>query len=197
MAATREELLATLRRDVHDEHVLAALAAVPRETFVEPVDQPRAWENVALPIGCGQTISQPLVVARICELLRVRPGDRLLDVGTGSGYQAAVFAALGARVVGIEVQPALATQAARRLPGVRVVVGDGRLGWPAGAPYDGICVAAATEEIPPALLSQLAPGGRLVAPLRDGGHERLVLARRTRAGVVGEDHEAVRFVPLV
>jgi protein-L-isoaspartate(D-aspartate) O-methyltransferase len=195
---TREQLLAELRPHVADERVLAAIAAVPREDFVAPRDHDRAWDNSALGIGCGQTISQPLVVARMCQVLQIAPGDRVLDVGTGSGYHAAVLAALGARVVSIERHAELSGAARKRLPeDVELVVGDGRLGHPPGAPYEGISVAATSGEVPPALLEQLAPGGRLVVPLRDGLTERLVLVTRTSHGFAREDLEAVRFVPLV
>jgi protein-L-isoaspartate(D-aspartate) O-methyltransferase len=197
---TREELLAELRPHVADARVLAAIAAVPREAFVAPGDHERAWENRALGIDCGQTISQPIVVARMCEALALRPGDRVLDVGTGSGYHAAVLAALGARVTSIEIHAELARAAAGRLPAeVELVVGDGRLGHPPGAPYDAISVAAtAEEEVPAALLEQLALRGRLVAPLRERGVERLVLLTRRADGAFARtDLEEVRFVPLV
>ena len=162
-------------------------------------DRDRAWADAALAIGCGQTISQPLVVARMCELLALRGGERVLDVGTGSGYHAAVLAALGARVVSIERIPELAAAAAPRLPGVELVVGDGRLGHPPGAPYDAISVAAtARDAVPPALLEQLGPGGRLVAPVLAGGRERLVLVTRGSGGeLTRRELEPVRFVPLV
>lgn len=199
---TREALLAELRPQIADERVLEAIAAVPREAFVAPGDRDRAWANNALGIACGQTISQPTVVARMCEVLAVRPGDRVLDVGTGSGYHAAVLAALGARVTSVEIHPELSAAAAPRLRGARppveLVVGDGRLGHPAGAPYDAISVTAAAEDVPPALLEQLAPDGRLVAPLRTDRYERLVLVTRSAdGGVAREDLEEVRFVPLV
>jgi protein-L-isoaspartate(D-aspartate) O-methyltransferase len=195
----REELLEELRPHIADERVLAAIGAVPRERFVAAKDAERAWNNVALAIGSGQTISQPLVVARMCEVLRVEPGDRVLDVGSGSGYHAAVLAALGARVTSIEIVPELAAAAAARLAGtgVELVVGDGRLGHPPGAPYDAISIAARAREVPPALLGQLAEGGRLVVPLRRRGRERLVLVTWTLAGYEHQDLEAVRFVPLV
>lgn len=202
---TREELLAELRRDVADERVLAAIAAVPRERFVAARDRARAWENRALGIEEGQTISQPLVVARMCELLAVRPGERVLDVGTGSGYHAAVLAALGARVVSVERHRALSRRAAAALAdagieGVELLVGDGRAGAPGAAPFDAISVTATAEgEIPAPLLDQLRPGGgRLVAPLRESGRERLVrLVTDARGEVRREDLEEVRFVPLV
>ena len=201
---TRERLLAELRRQVEDARVIDAVGTVPREEFVAPQDRERAWENRALGIACGQTISQPLVVARMCEALAIAPGTRALDVGTGSGYHAAVLATLGAHVVSVEIVPELSAAAAANLAaagieGVRLVVGDGREGWPAGAPYDAICVAATAErDVPPALLDQLAPGGRLVAPLRTRRHERLVRITRDAGGALGsEDLEEVRFVPLL
>lgn len=196
---SREGLLAELRAQIADERVLAAMAAVPRAAFVAPNDLARAWDNQALAIECGQTISQPVIVARMCEVLAIRPGDRVLDVGTGSGYHAAVLAALGAEVVSIEIHPELSAAAASRLTGVQLVVGDGRLGYPPGAPYDAISVAAtAAGDVPPALLEQLAVGGRLVAPVRARGVEQLVLVtRRSDGGLDRENLEQVRFVPLV
>jgi protein-L-isoaspartate(D-aspartate) O-methyltransferase len=199
--SARERLLATLRRYVDDERVLAAMAAVPRDAFVPAELAGEAWQNAPLPIGCGQTISQPLVVARMCELLELEPGDRVLDVGTGSGYHAAVLAQLAAHVWSVERHPALSAQAARNLEaaGVRNVtlaVGDGTLGLPAAAPFDAINVAAARASIPPALEDQLARGGRLVAPV-ENGDQRLVLLRRGEGGLERKALERVRFVPLV
>jgi protein-L-isoaspartate(D-aspartate) O-methyltransferase len=197
-----EELLAQLRRHVSDERVLAALRDTPRDRYVSPETLPEAWDNVALPIGCGQTISQPLVVARMCELLGLGGSETVLDVGTGSGYHAAVLARLARHVHSIEVHAELAVSAQRALAadGVRnvtVVVGDGSRGLPEHAPYDAISVAAAAGgELPPALLEQLGPGGRLVAPVGNG-EQRLVRVRRTPEGYEREALEAVRFVPLV
>jgi protein-L-isoaspartate(D-aspartate) O-methyltransferase len=198
-----EALVAELRGAVADERVLAAIGAVPRAAFVPARLRGRAWENAPLPIGRGQTISQPLVVALMCEALRLRAGDRVLDVGTGSGYHAAILVTLGARVWSIERHRPLADRARRALEkagieGVEVVVGDGREGYPPAAPYDAISVAATADgELPQPLLDQLALGGRLVAPLRDRTSERLVLVRRTRRGLRQTNLGLVRFVPLL
>jgi protein-L-isoaspartate(D-aspartate) O-methyltransferase len=195
-------LIAELRPYVADERVLAAIAAVPRERFVPPSERDRAYENSALTIGCGQTISQPLVVARMSELLAPRPGDRVLDVGTGSGYHAAVLARLAGHVWSIERHGRLSRRAARSLrdagiDNVTLVVGDGTRGLPDAAPFDAINVAAAgSAEALSELEAQLAPGGRLVAPV-SGEQQRLVMTTRTAAGLVRELFEEVRFVPLV
>ncbi len=200
--AASERLVRTLRRHVIDERVLAAVAAVPRDRFVPPDLRAEAWENIPLPIGGGQTISQPLVVARMCELLELTGSETVLDVGTGSGYHAAVLARLARHVYSIEVHESLSRQAAANLRAagvetVSLVVGDGSRGLPAHAPYEAINVAAAARGgIPPALAEQLAPGGRLVAPV-ENGEQRLVVARRTAAGVQLTELERVRFVPLV
>jgi protein-L-isoaspartate(D-aspartate) O-methyltransferase len=195
--------VAQLEPYVADPRVLEAIATVPRELFVPPGMEDRAYDNEALAIGCGQTISQPLVVARMAALLQLGPGDRVLDVGTGSGYHAAVLATLARHVWSIERHAALSAQAAVALEaaGVRNVtlsVGDGSRGLPDAAPFDAINVAAAT---PPDALAgleaQLAPGGRLVAPV-SGLEQRLVLARREADGTMRHRTlEEVRFVPLV
>jgi protein-L-isoaspartate(D-aspartate) O-methyltransferase len=190
-----------LRRHVDDERVLAAMRAVPRDVFVPPELADDAWENVPLPIDCGQTISQPLVVARMCELLELTGAERVLDVGTGSGYHAAVLARLAGHVWSVERHAALSAQAARNLAAagvenVTLAVGDGTLGLPDQAPFDAINVAAAGAAVPLALEQQLAPGGRLVAPIEDG-EQRLVLIRRGASGLERTPLERVRFVPLI
>jgi protein-L-isoaspartate(D-aspartate) O-methyltransferase len=202
MAPAPESLLRALRRHVSDARVLAAMAAVPRDLFVPEELRAQAWDNAPLPIGAGQTISQPLVVARMCEVLELDGGETVLDVGTGSGYHAAVLARLARHVYSIEVHEALSRQAAVNLraagvDNVTLTVGDGSRGQPEYAPYQAINVAAAAGgAIPPALTEQLAPGGRLVAPV-ENGDQRLVVARRTPEGVTVTDLERVRFVPLV
>lgn len=201
-----DRLIEELRDAIADERVLDAIRAVPREAFVPRGLRSRAYDNVALPIGQGQTISQPLVVARMVELLRVQPADRVLDVGTGSGYHAAVLAQLAAHVWSIERHRELSERAAVHLrrAGVRnvtLLVGDGSRGLPEEAPFDAINVAAAAwPEIPPALERQLAPGGRLVAPVGASG-QQLVLVERAAADDDGAlTHttlDPVRFVPLI
>jgi protein-L-isoaspartate(D-aspartate) O-methyltransferase len=202
MASPAERLLGELRGRIADERVLEAVRRVPRDLFVPDDLQDDAWENIPLPIGCGQTISQPLVVARMCELLELRGGERVLDVGTGSGYHAALLAQLAAEVYSVELHAELSERAGRALAaaGVRnvtLVVGDGTRGLPERAPYDGINVAAAADGgIPAALEDQLAEGGRLVAPVEDGD-QRLVLLHRVRGRLTMEALDRVRFVPLV
>jgi protein-L-isoaspartate(D-aspartate) O-methyltransferase len=191
-----------LARVIDDERVLQAIAAVPRDRFVPADLRDRAWEDVALPIAGSQTISQPVVVARMLALLELQPTDRVLDVGTGSGYHAALLGRLAGEVHSIELQPELSADAARTLAelhcdNVTCVVADGWRGLPRQAPFDAINVAAATGRAPPpALVAQLAPGGRLIAPV-GGDRQRLTLVRRTPEGVRRTRLEAVRFVPLV
>ena len=203
MRTPGERLAASLRRWVRDERVLAAVAAVPRDLFVPPERRDEAWENIPLPIGAGQTISQPLVVARMCELLELGGTERVLDVGTGSGYHAALLARLSGWVWSVEVHPELSERAGEALAAagianVTLLVGDGSRGLPREAPFDAINVAAAAGGAAalPALEGQLADGGRLVAPVADGD-QRLVVSRRHGDAVRREHHERVRFVPLV
>jgi protein-L-isoaspartate(D-aspartate) O-methyltransferase len=197
-----DSLIAELRRYVEDERVLEAVAAVPRERFVPWPIRDRAYENRALSIGCGQTISQPLVVARMTELLGPRPEDRVLDVGTGSGYHAAVLARLCAHVWSIERHRRLSERAARNLESadvhnVTLIVGDGTRGLPDEAPFDAINVAAAgSAEALADLESQLGPDGRLVAPVTEP-MQRLAVTQRTANGFDRAFFEEVRFVPLV
>ena len=201
--ARREMVDRQLRaRDIVDEDVLRAMERVPRELFVPERERRRAYDDAALPIGHGQTISQPYMVARICEATAVRPGQRVLDVGTGSGYQAAVLAELGAEVVTIERIPELAEQARDNLvragyENVQVVVGDGTLGVPERAPFDAIGVAAAAPRLPQRLYDQLRPGGRLVVPVGGPRAQRLEVIVRSPEGPAVVHSVPCRFVPLV
>jgi protein-L-isoaspartate(D-aspartate) O-methyltransferase len=197
-----DRLVSELRKRISDERVLAAVRRVPRDRFVPEELLGDAWDNIPLPIGCGQTISQPLVVARMIELLELRGDETVLDVGTGSGYHAALLAQLAAHVWSIELHAELSERAGRALAAsgvgnVTLVVGDGTRGLPAQAPFDAINVAAAAGGcVPGALIDQLADGGRLVAPVEDGD-QRLVLIRHRAGRFTSTELERVRFVPLV
>jgi protein-L-isoaspartate(D-aspartate) O-methyltransferase len=189
-------------RGIEDERVLAAMEWVPRELFVPAELRARAYDDAALPIGDGQTISQPYMVASICAALGLRGGERVLDVGSGSGYQAAVLAELAAEVTTIERIPALAERARSNLVAagyerVEVVVGDGTLGVPERAPFTAIAVAAAAPEIPRTLYDQLAPRGRLVIPVGGRRSQELQLVVRSPEGPAVVRSVPCRFVPLL
>jgi protein-L-isoaspartate(D-aspartate) O-methyltransferase len=188
--------------DVTDERVLAAMGRVPRELFVPEVERALAYTDQPLDIGCGQTISQPAMVALICEAAAVHPGAKVLDVGTGSGYQAAVLAELGADVHTIERIEKLAAHASESLESagygdVKVHVGDGSLGLPAEAPFDAVVVAAAAPRAPQALYDQLVVGGRLVVPVGGPRGQRLEVVVRSPEGPAVVRTVPCRFVPLV
>jgi protein-L-isoaspartate(D-aspartate) O-methyltransferase len=204
VTARRDEMIASLRaRGIADERVLAAFAAVPRDEFVPAALAAHAYADMPLSIGAGQTISQPLVVAIMTAALELHGDERVLDVGTGSGYAAAVLGRLAARVDTIERIDALAAAASARLArlghaNVTVHVGDGSRGLAERAPFDAIAVAAGAPAAPASLVAQLAVGGRLVLPVGDGNEQRLV--RVTRVGCdrfVTKDFGDVRFVPLI
>jgi len=202
---TRARMIERLREQgIRDERVLAAMAAVPRHRFVEEALASRAYEDTALPIGFAQTISQPYIVARMMEILidKKQPKN-VLEIGTGCGYQAAVLARLSAEVYSIERIKGLHERARANLLGLklsnlRLVHGDGHAGLEKAAPFQAIVVAAAARSVPEALLRQLAPGGRMVLPLRDGanGAQRLVLVERSGRGFVETELDTVRFVPM-
>ncbi|MGE0552151.1 MAG: protein-L-isoaspartate(D-aspartate) O-methyltransferase [Gemmatimonadales bacterium] len=201
----REAMVTVLaRRGVRDSATLRALRTVPRHEFVELADPLQAYADRPHAIGHGATISQPFVVGRMTELLHPRPGLRVLEVGTGSGYQAAVLAEIGCEVFTIELVEPLATLARSRLDrlgyaAVRSRQGDGYLGWPEAAPFDAIVVTAAAPEVPPALVAQLRPGGRMVIPTgpTDGVQHLLAITKDARGRVRTRRLEPVRFVPLI
>jgi protein-L-isoaspartate(D-aspartate) O-methyltransferase len=200
--AARERMVARqiAARDVTDARVLAAMRRVPRHEFVPESVRAHAYEDDPLPIGHGQTISQPYIVALMTQLAEVGPDARVLEVGTGSGYQAAVLAELAGEVYTIEIVEPLARQAERTLARlgygrVHVRHGDGWRGWPEAAPFDAIVVTAAPRTVPPALLDQLAPGGRLVIPV-GGADQQLRVYHRTKTGLETRDVAPVRFVPM-
>lgn len=203
---TRDRLVARLReKGIRHEAVLSAMSRIPRHVFVDEALAHRAYEDTALPIGYGQTISQPFIVALMTQTLLSAPRSRVLEVGTGSGYQTAVLAALRPqvrRVFSVERLRDLSQRAERRLHdiglrSVRFRYGDGYLGWPEEAPFDGILVTAAPPEVPQALLDQLAPGGRMVVPVGGDGVQELKVYDRTERGHSVETLEYVRFVPLL
>ncbi len=189
-------------RGIRDPRVLDAMRRVPRHQFVRPEDERRAYEDRPLVIGAGQTISQPYIVAAMTAALGPKPGDRVLEVGTGSGYQAAVLSVLAGEVVTIERVPDLADRARATLErlgyaNVRVLTGDGSGGWPEGQPYDGILVTAAAPRVPDVLVAQLAEGGRLVIPVGSREFQELVLVEKIGHRVREHRREGCIFVPLV
>jgi protein-L-isoaspartate(D-aspartate) O-methyltransferase len=213
-AEARRQMLEVIRHDFKttrnelgqgalDTRVAAALATVPRHEFVAAEWRAHAYENRPLPIGYGQTISQPYIVAAMTQLLQLRPGERALEIGTGSGYQAAILAELGVRVFTIEIIQPLGETARDRLKRlgyerINIHIGDGYDGWPAHAPFDGIIVTAVANHIPPPLLEQLTVGGRMVIPVGSPfGAQQLVLVRKDSDGrVTTRKLLPVRFVPL-
>jgi protein-L-isoaspartate(D-aspartate) O-methyltransferase len=189
------------RRGVRDERVLDAMRTVPRHHFVVPIDEASAYDDNPLPIGFGQTISQPYIVALMTEALAIDPQDRVLEIGTGSGYQSAILSMLAREVYSVETVDILGNTAERQLAAagcdnVHVRIGDGYEGWPEEAPFNGILVTAAPEEIPEVLVDQLLVGGRLVIPV--GRHfQELILLHKEERGVRREKLADVRFVPMV
>jgi protein-L-isoaspartate(D-aspartate) O-methyltransferase len=190
------------RRGISDERVLEAMGQVPREHFVPESVRRSAYNDSALPIGHEQTISQPWVVAAICQALHLNGGENVLEIGTGSGYSAAVLAHLADHVVSVERVPELAETARQRLDelgieNVELIVGDGSRGHPEGAPYDAIAVHAATPEAPHSMLAELAPGGRLVVPIATGSSDLLTAFTRENGDLRQETIGPCRFVPLI
>ena len=197
-AMVRTQLAA---RDITDQRVLDAMGRVPRHRFVLRGYEDQAYADRPLPIRGGQTISQPYIVALMTQLAKVKAGDRVLDIGTGSGYQAAVLAEIGADVASIEIVPELAAEAKARLaelyPKVIVRTGDGYRGWPERAPFQAVILAAAAPRVPQPLIDQLALGGRLVLPLGDGlGQELLVITKQEDGSTARETVAPVMFVPM-
>ncbi|OGG52077.1 MAG: protein-L-isoaspartate O-methyltransferase [Candidatus Handelsmanbacteria bacterium RIFCSPLOWO2_12_FULL_64_10] len=199
----REKLVAQLsQQGITDPRVLAAVAHVPRERFLPEALRDRAYENVALPIAEEQTISQPYIVGAMGQALGLTGTETVLEIGTGSGYGAAILAELAAKVISVELRFELAAAAAERLRGlnyrsVSVVLGDGSVGWPLGAPYDAISVTACAPEVPPVLLRQLSNRGRLVAPIGSQKEQHLILVERRETHFHARNLGPVRFVPLL
>jgi protein-L-isoaspartate(D-aspartate) O-methyltransferase len=189
-------------RGIHDERVLAAMGRVPREAFVDPEHAECAYGDFPLPIGAGQTVSQPYIVAAMVEALEPQPSDRALEVGTGTGYEGAILGELAAEVWTIERHAELARKALEILAklgyaNVHVLHGDGSRGIPEQAPFDKILVAAAAPRVPPSLIEQLAEGGRLVVPVGSRFEQQVEVARKVNGGIVVSKHDLCRFVPLV
>jgi len=202
-AKIRSLLEELFTQGIEDQRVLRALASVPRERFVPESFFNEAWANVALPIGAGQTISQPYIVALMTQALDLSGNERVLEIGTGSGYQAAVVAELASQVISIERQPTLAANAEQLLSdlgydNVEIHIADGSAGWPSAAPYDGIIVTAAAPRLPLALRDQLSQdGGRLVVPLGNAAEQSLIAIQRNGDQYSQTQLGPVRFVPLI
>jgi len=202
-ALARQRMVERLRqKGIRDERVLEAMATIPRHLFVEDALRLRAYDDHPLPIGCGQTISQPYMVALMTELLELKPDERVLEIGAGSGYQTAILATLGGQVYAVERIPELARQAQARLDelGIKnaiVNAFDGTLGWKEFAPFDCILVAAASPSIPQPYVDQLAVGGRLVMPVGDEAHQDLIRLRKGEKENKIEHHGGCVFVKLI
>lgn len=191
------------RRGIHDERLLDAMRRVPRHEFVNPEQWEQAYGDHPIVIPEKQTTSQPYIIAAMIQAVAIKPQDKVLEIGAGSGYQTALLAELAKQVVAVERYASLSASAQLRLHGLGytnsvVVIGDGTLGWPPAAPYNGIIVSAAAPRIPPALLEQLAPGGRMVIPLGDASEQVLQLLHRNPDGTISATRlEGCRFVPLI
>jgi protein-L-isoaspartate(D-aspartate) O-methyltransferase len=202
LAAARRRMVEEIKaRGVTDPDVLAAVASVPRHLFVPPGERRRAYADQPLPIGGGQTISQPYIVALMTSLLQIHPGERILEVGTGSGYQAAVLSRLAGEVYSIEILAPLGRRAQATLGelgyrNVHLRIGDGFKGWPAAAPFDGIIVTAAPQRIPEPLIGQLKTGGKMVIPVGNTFQDLLVLTKRADGGFDTTKVMPVLFVPM-
>jgi protein-L-isoaspartate(D-aspartate) O-methyltransferase len=192
-----------LPQDLRDERVLSAMERVPRAAFVPEESRGEAEQDVALAIGYGQTISQPYIVAYMTAGLRVKPGDRVLEIGTGSGYQTAILAEMGLEVYSVELIPELKERAEKTLRSlgladrVHLKIGDGRHGWPQHAPFDGVLVTAAPEKIPPSLVEQMKVGAKLVIPIGPRSAQELLVLERRHDELREVKKLSVRFVPLV